>query len=509
MTSGEKPKGFTTKCQLGGIQFVGGNEKPKQQVFELAREMYGEDARSTCVFMQNEEPGEGKGYIRFGVARTHQEMIESLSRMERSDWHNFELLVDRVKPYLDIDCRRDAVEGGAEMTSEAFAERFEGHVLEALEHDLGLEGADRSWLYWSEASTSKKISLHLTVTTPSRQAMFPRNRVRNPDGSVAPGCASSFAHAVYNRMARAGLEVEAEAIDMGVYTTDRAMRHLGCSKYGKGNPLKKLRKRGSIYDYLVTHRPEGVELRILDGVAVQRAGEQPNPDCSDERSLNSDFVREFRDSGRVWYHSPNSREWYTELLRIIPESRWQSRDSWLRICAAMKRQNLDKELFDEMSQEKGGEKYGGVDALWNSIDPQRADSPGFRTLLTYAREGDEAAVKRLMVMPESDPTVRVVREILRQRGSKRSREATDDWRFVSIKAARCGADRRVIAQASEDSAPLETCTEDHAPCAIISLGTGAVTMRCPCMRGHGIAAGNAGRVGLDHTKTLAKTLMCT
>lgn len=381
-------------------------------------------------------------------------------------------------------------------------------MLEALEHDLGLKGADRSWLYWSEASTSKKISLHLTVTTPPPQAMFPRNRVRNPDGSVAPGCASSLAHAVYNRMARAGLEMEAEAIDMGVYTTDRAMRHLGCSKHGKDNPLRKLRKRGSIYDYLVTHRPADVELRMLDDVAVQRAGDQPNPDCSDERSLNSDFVREFQETGRVWYHTPNSREWYTELLRLIPESRWQSYSSWLRICAAMKRQNLDKELFDEMSQEKGGEKYGGVDALWNSIDPQRADSPGFRTLLTFAREGDEAAVKRLMVMPDSDPTVRVVREILRQRASKRSREPLDDWRFVSIKTARCGADRRVIAQASEDTAPLEACNEGHAPCAIISLGTGTVTMRCACMRGQGIAAGNAGRVDQSLSMALANTLDC-
>lgn len=98
---------------MGYIQFVGGNEKPKQKLFELARERYGTDALSTCVFMQNEEPGEGKGYIRFGVARTHQEMIQSLSMLERPDWHNFELLVDRVKPYLDIDCRRDGIEGAA------------------------------------------------------------------------------------------------------------------------------------------------------------------------------------------------------------------------------------------------------------------------------------------------------------------------------------------------------------------------------------------------------------
>jgi hypothetical protein len=175
------------------------------------------------------------------------------------------------------------------------------------------------------------------------------------------------------------------------------------------------------------------------------------------------------------YTRPFSRDWAIEMLRIISPSIWQSYDSWLRICMAMKSLGMGFETFDSLSREFGGSKYGGSHQTWSSVRSKADNSPGFGTICHYARESDPAAYAELASMPETDPRATILnREIRRTAGVA--------WRTRGLKRRMDGGETVLLVQSTDDvnacgqkgNERFEGCN----PYALVYVASGEVCVCC-------------------------------
>jgi hypothetical protein len=113
--------------------------------------------------------------------------------------------------------------------------------------------------------------------------------------------------------------------------------------------------------------------------------------CAGEHLLLKDLCdmvmqSPFRPSKRAHGHEHIER-----ILRGIKEVRWQERASWCNIGYAMKRLDMCFDLFDTLSRERGGDKYGGTEKFWEGIHDPKC---GYTYLKGLAEEDCPALLDR-------------------------------------------------------------------------------------------------------------------
>ncbi len=137
------------------------------------------------------------------------------------------------KPYLDIDVDKDASwpsyfpQNGGPRGVAAFLSPIIQHVFE---EDFGVHLHDSSLIWTHSEGTSKKLSIHLVICTRSPQVVF-RSNLKTPHGA---------AHLAERLRSILKVAHEDGTIDMSVYSRNRGMRMLNCTKRDKAGIMAPL-----------------------------------------------------------------------------------------------------------------------------------------------------------------------------------------------------------------------------------------------------------------------------
>lgn len=319
---------------------------------------------------------------RFACVPTHAHLFELLGRVPVQERFAYEIIREgtQCKPYIDYDCTYAdgrAVDA-AEVASKAALLR--GAIRAALSEHFDRHVQDDE-VFITNGSRDGKLSLHATVTSWRSPRTLAFSDCHTPTGG-----AKAFAWAVRQALPE-GLR---EPVDLSVYTRNRAMRLKGCPKSASNLvPLEAVGEDAPIDRYSITcvrdaellEPPEALVLAAI-GPKASRAAPHPLPPRSEE-----------------------DLQWIEEVVRSVPARFWQPYETWIQIAMACKSLNMPFDLFDELSRQHGGEKYGNTSTAWDSLQPRAVNTPYIGTLLHFVRQDDPAAFEKLLAARSRPPVL--------------------------------------------------------------------------------------------------------
>ena len=193
--------------------------QPKARAWERAHRLGHKCFLQRSVLGTPGKDGSPREFRNFGSYPSWKDALASLSVLRSDSRHVYEIIPHGrpCKPYLDLDSEHGPPPPCQTPTDVVV--RTEDLVRRIFHSDFGITLPDSAF-FWSLSPNQQKFSMHLVVSTHEPQLVYHSNHRQDQQG----------AYHLPRRLAELDSDCIGKIVDLGVYSKDREMRLVGCSK---------------------------------------------------------------------------------------------------------------------------------------------------------------------------------------------------------------------------------------------------------------------------------------
>jgi len=289
---------------------------------------------------------EGKRTYSYGSHLNAGTFLSYYNSLEKDKKHFNEVIPTNIHvyEYYDLDFK---IVNEQVITNESLLNWFKTVRKEFIKHYFNdIVGNRTDDFIITTATNTQKVSLHIL----NRSIIFDNNTSLK----IWYNSLKEFIYSFYDN------DPLKSSIDFSVSSSYRSMRIIDSSKYGQDRPLKLL------YNIDINNE-------IIYPIHTFITNALNDLDLSNKTiSLaKSENTTSFRGKTSKHVYPSYNITGIEELLSLLSPNRAGDYDDWIKVGWALKRANVDINIFKEWSKENSNTKFNKCDNLWNSYDENK------------------------------------------------------------------------------------------------------------------------------------------